>query len=229
MLQQTITDGSALAKLAEFIKAQGGDPAYIYDPSLFQLAEIREEICAKESGFLQKIVCDEVGICSLLLGGGREKKEDTIDPAVGLVLHKKKGDKVQAGESLATIYANDPEKLLQEKSQILLVDDSKMNRMILAEILGDGYHILEAENGQECLEKLRAEAGNIALVLLDINMPVMDGFEVLKAMNANHTIEDIPVIMISSEDSDAAIRRSYELGRVIMSIVPLMHASYTAA
>ena len=104
------------------------------------------------------------------------------------------------------------EKLLQEKTQILLVDDSKMNRMLLREILGDGYRILEAENGQECLETLRAEAGNIALVLLDINMPGMDGFEVLKAMNANHTIEDIPVIMISSEDSDATIRRSYELG-----------------
>ena len=104
------------------------------------------------------------------------------------------------------------EKFLQEKTQILLVDDSKMNRMLLREILGDGYHILEAENGQECLETLQAEAGNIALVLLDINMPGMDGFEVLKAMNANHTIEDIPVIMISSEDSDAAIRRSYELG-----------------
>ena len=104
------------------------------------------------------------------------------------------------------------EKLLQEKTQILLVDDSNMNRMLLREILGDGYHILEAENGQECLETLQAEAGNIALVLLDINMPGMDGFEVLKAMNANHTIEDIPVIMISSEDSDAAIRRSYELG-----------------
>ena len=104
------------------------------------------------------------------------------------------------------------EKLLQEKSKILLVDDSKMNRMMLTEILGDSYHILEAENGQECLETLQAEAGNIALVLLDINMPVMDGFEVLKAMNRNHTIEDTPVIMISSEDSDAAIRRSYELG-----------------
>ena len=104
------------------------------------------------------------------------------------------------------------ETLLQEKSQILLVDDSAMNRMMLTEILGEGYHILEAENGRECLETLQAEAGNIALVLLDINMPVMDGFEVLKAMNANHTIEDTPVIMISSEDSDAAIRRSYELG-----------------
>ena len=104
------------------------------------------------------------------------------------------------------------EKLLQEKTQILLVDDSKMNRMMLKEILGGDYSILEAENGQECLEKMQAEAGNIALVLLDINMPVMDGFEVLKAMNANHTIEDTPVIMISSEDSDATIRRSYELG-----------------
>ena len=111
------------------------------------------------------------------------------------------------GHSLAAL-----EKLLQNKSQILLVDDSAMNRMILKEILGDDYSILEAENGQECLEKMQAEAGNIALVLLDINMPVMDGFEVLKAMNANHTIEDIPVIMISSDDSDAAIRRSYELG-----------------
>ena len=111
------------------------------------------------------------------------------------------------GRSLAAL-----ETLLQEKSRVLLVDDSKMNRMMLAEILGDSYHVLEAENGKECIEKLQEEAGNIALVLLDINMPVMDGFEVLKAMNANHTIEDTPVIMISSEDSDAAIRRSYELG-----------------
>ena len=111
------------------------------------------------------------------------------------------------GHSLAAL-----EKLLQNKSQILLVDDSAMSRMILKEILGGDYNILEAENGQECLEKMQAEAGNIALVLLDINMPVMDGFEVLKAMNVNHTIEDIPVIMISSDDSDAAIRRSYELG-----------------
>ena len=104
------------------------------------------------------------------------------------------------------------EELVEEKPQILLVDDSEMNRLILAEILQGDYRILEAKDGRECMDALQAEAGNLALVLLDINMPVMDGFEVLKAMNANHTIEDIPVIMISSDDSDDAIRRSYELG-----------------
>ena len=97
------------------------------------------------------------------------------------------------------------------KQKILIADDSEINRALLMEILGDGYEYLEAENGVQAVELLR-EHTDIALVLLDINMPVMDGFEVLKAMNANHTIEDIPVIMISSEDSDAAIRRSYELG-----------------
>ena len=111
------------------------------------------------------------------------------------------------GQDLAAL-----ERFLQEKSQILLVDDSEMNRVMLSEILGQEYRILEAKDGQECMEKLQEEAGNIALVLLDINMPGMDGFEVLRAMNANHTIEDTPVIMISSEDSEDANRRSYELG-----------------
>ena len=98
------------------------------------------------------------------------------------------------------------------KPQILLVDDSAMNRAILAEILGGDYRILEAENGQECMEKLQSRAADIALVLLDIVMPVMDGFEVLEAMNASRVIEDIPVIMISSDDSLASLRRSYDLG-----------------
>ena len=100
----------------------------------------------------------------------------------------------------------------QTKPQILLVDDSALNRAILAEILGGDYRIIEAENGKECVEKLQAEAGDIALVLLDIIMPEMDGFEVLEAMNASHVIEDIPVIMISSDDSLATLRRSYDLG-----------------
>ena len=152
---------------------------------------------------------------SLSIGGTMQAITDSMENAVrraDRLMYQAKGRKNAVtvevpGHSLAAL-----EKLLQKKSQILLVDDSTMSRMILKEILGGDYSILEAENGQECLEKMQAEAGNIALVLLDINMPVMDGFEVLKAMNVNHTIEDIPVIMISSDDSDAAIRRSYELG-----------------
>ena len=152
---------------------------------------------------------------SLSIGGTIQSITDPVESIVrraDWLMYQAKGRKNAVmvevpGHSLAAL-----EKLLQNKSQILLVDDSAMNRMILKEILGGDYSILEAENGQECLEKMQAEAGNIALVLLDINMPVMDGFEVLKAMNANHTIEDIPVIMISSDDSDDAIRRSYELG-----------------
>ena len=152
---------------------------------------------------------------SLSIGGTIQSITDTMESIVrraDRLMYQAKGRKNAVmvevpGHSLAAL-----EKLLQNKSQILLVDDSAMSRMILKEILGGDYSILEAENGQECLEKMQAEAGNIALVLLDINMPVMDGFEVLKAMNVNHTIEDIPVIMISSDDSDAAIRRSYELG-----------------
>ena len=152
---------------------------------------------------------------TLSIGGTLQSITDPVENIVrraDWLMYQAKGRKNAVmvevpGHSLAAL-----EKLLQKKSQILLVDDSAMSRMILKEILGGDYSILEAENGQECLEKMQAEAGNIALVLLDINMPVMDGFEVLKAMNVNHTIEDIPVIMISSDDSDAAIRRSYELG-----------------
>lgn len=152
---------------------------------------------------------------SLSIGGTIQSITDPVERIVrraDWLMYQAKGRKNAVmvevpGHSLAAL-----EKLLQNKSQILLVDDSAMSRMILKEILRGDYSILEAENGQECLEKMQAEAGNIALVLLDINMPVLDGFEVLKAMNANHTIEDIPVIMISSDDSDAAIRRSYELG-----------------
>ena len=152
---------------------------------------------------------------SLSIGGTIQSLADPMENIVrraDRLMYQAKGRKNAVmvevpGHNLAAL-----EKLLQSKPQILLVDDSAMNRMMLTEILGDSYHILEAENGRECMEKLQAETGNIALVLLDINMPVMDGFEVLKAMNANHTIEDIPVIMISSEDSDATIRRSYELG-----------------
>ena len=98
------------------------------------------------------------------------------------------------------------------KHQILIVDDSDLNRGILSAILEDEYKILEASNGEECIEIMQQFGTGIALILLDIVMPVMDGFEVLAYMNRNHWIEDIPVIMISSDDSEGNIRKAYELG-----------------
>ena len=96
--------------------------------------------------------------------------------------------------------------------QLLVVDDSEMNREILKEILGKEYRILEACDGEEALKMLEQYGTEISLVLLDIIMPKMDGFEVLAYMNRDKWIKDIPVIMISSEGSESYIRRAYELG-----------------
>ena len=96
--------------------------------------------------------------------------------------------------------------------QLLVVDDSEMNREILKEILGKEYQILDACDGEEALKMLEQYGTEISLVLLDIIMPKMDGFEVLAYMNRDKWIEDIPVIMISSEGSESYIRRAYELG-----------------
>jgi pyrimidine-nucleoside phosphorylase len=116
-LYGTIKDKSALNKLAEFIKAQGGNEAPVYDTSLLPKASIIEEIKSEQEGYVDHIIADEIGIVSLILGGGRETKESEIDLAVGLVLHKKVGDSVKKGESLATIYANDKVKLAAAKER----------------------------------------------------------------------------------------------------------------
>lgn len=104
------------------------------------------------------------------------------------------------------------ENLRESKPEVLIVDDSRMNREILSEMLGSGYKITEAENGEECITALQQRGTGISLILLDIVMPVADGFTVLNYMTRNHRIEDIPVIMISSEGSEETIRRAYEMG-----------------
>jgi putative two-component system response regulator len=98
------------------------------------------------------------------------------------------------------------------KQKILIVDDSEMNRAILSEMLGDEYEIIEAEDGGQAVAILQKHCLDISLVLLDIVMPVMDGYEVLAVMNKKRWIEDIPVIMISAENSSSHIERAYELG-----------------
>lgn len=119
MLEQVIANGSALKKLAEFVEAQGGDASAVYDTSKLPKASMVEAVNATESGYISKIACAEVGICSLILGGGRETKESEIDLSVGIVLTKKVGDKVEKGDTIAYIHANGRQKLETAKERFL--------------------------------------------------------------------------------------------------------------
>ena len=100
---------------------------------------------------------------------------------------------------------------MDKRQNILIVDDSKFNRDILKEILGEKYNYLEAENGNQAIQMIGENIG-IDLMLLDINMPQMNGFEVLKIMKRSQCIEETPVIMISSEESVDTMREAYEMG-----------------
>ena len=105
MLEKGIEDGSALGKLAQLVEAQGGDSSAVFDTSLLPQAPVQLEAVSESSGYVKHICADHVGLVSMHLGGGRATKESVIDLSVGLVLKKKVGDRVEAGESLATIHA----------------------------------------------------------------------------------------------------------------------------
>lgn len=114
----------------------------------------------------------------------------------------------QASQSLPGIQLTKK----QPHQQILIADDSEMNCALLQEMLQDDFDILEASNGRECLAQLQEFSSSISIVLLDIFMPEMDGFEVLAEMSRLGYLDDIPVVMISSSDSDASIRQAYDMG-----------------
>ena len=154
---------------------------------------------------------------SVSIGGVMSLPDETVEHAVGradklMYQAKNRKNTVVTEDTAAPRASTAAGRENQTRQNILIVDDSEMNRAILSEILGSDYNILEAANGEECLAMLEQYDTGIALILLDIVMPVMDGFEVLAAMNRNHWIEDIPVIMISSEDSDPVVRHAYEMG-----------------
>lgn len=119
ILREAIKSGKALEKFAQFVQAQGGDPSYVYEPEKFEKAVIIEEIISPADGYISRINCEEIGNCSLVLGGGRETKESSIDLAVGLVFHKKRGDYVKKGETIATIHGNDRKKTDIAKERFL--------------------------------------------------------------------------------------------------------------
>ena len=119
LLKEAVKDGSALSRLADFVEAQGGDSSVVYHPEKLPRASVVLPVAAPVSGFVSRIACDEVGVCSLILGGGRETKESVIDLSVGLVLQKKTGDYVRAGEPLAFLHANDEGKAREAEKRFL--------------------------------------------------------------------------------------------------------------
>lgn len=145
--------------------------------------------------------------------GGVISEDGQIDEAIAKadqLMYKAKEHKAQViTECDKTIFKKEK---IQNKPRILIVDDSEFNRAILKEILEETYEIIEADGGKEALHKIDEYGMEISLVLLDIIMPEKDGFEVLKYMEEESLISDIPVIIISSEDSANYIRRAYEMG-----------------
>ena len=117
-LKQTLVDGSAFATFKKFVVAQGGCEEEVLHPEKLPVARYVKDVLCEEEGFIAKIQTEEIGRISLLLGGGRETKESAIDLTVGLILNKKRGDKVQKGDVLATIHANDKEKLVQARRRL---------------------------------------------------------------------------------------------------------------
>ena len=117
-LLDSIKSGAALEKFAEFIRSQGGDAREVYDPSLLPHAPVVLEASAPVGGYVNHIDATGVGLVSMHLGGGRATKDSEIDLSVGLVLHKKVGDAVAAGESLASIHAKDEASAMQAAEQL---------------------------------------------------------------------------------------------------------------
>lgn len=129
MLEESIKNGSALEKFAQFVARQGGDADQVYHPEKLPKATKQLGIIVEQDGYLASCNNKEVGMASLVLGGGRETKESEIDLSVGIILHKKLGDEVHAGDSLAVLYGNDDVKLQQAKERLLnayTISDTKV-------------------------------------------------------------------------------------------------------
>ena len=126
MLQKVIDDGSALNKLKEMVKAQGGDVSYIEHPEKFELSKHIVEVKANKDGYVKRIVALEIGESAMRLGAGRETFDDVIDMSAGIVLNKKVGDKVKKGETLCVVHTNKDEfaSILKDiENSFIIVDE----------------------------------------------------------------------------------------------------------
>ncbi|NHM75671.1 pyrimidine-nucleoside phosphorylase [Staphylococcus sp. 11007852] len=136
-LQEVIDNGAAIEKFKTFLSNQGGDASVVDDPSKLPTAQYTFELPAKTAGVVSEMVANEIGIASMMLGAGRQTKEDDIDLAVGLVLHKKIGDKVEKGESLLTIHANqeDVEAVKQKLYDNITISDSAETPKLIYKVI----------------------------------------------------------------------------------------------
>jgi len=139
--EKLIRSGAALGKFRQMIELQRGDAKVIDNPSCLPRAKHRMEVTAASSGRVAEIDCQAVGVASVILGGGRKKKEDSVDPSVGIIMHSKLGDEVSAGEPLCTIHYNSENQageaaaLLQKSFQIR-ADAAQQNRPLVRRIIG---------------------------------------------------------------------------------------------
>jgi thymidine phosphorylase len=113
-----ISSGKALERFRQMIELQGGDPRVIDDAKKLPQAKHTMQVLSPKPGYLSAMQCEQIGTACVILGGGREKKEDSVDPSVGIVLHKKVGDAVAAGEPLATIHYNAEDRAARAKQRI---------------------------------------------------------------------------------------------------------------
>ena len=196
----------------------GGDEFLLLIPDINvdnftkKLKEIQEEVhAARVPGYSQLKLSVSIGG---VLSTGEKLGEAVLRADKFMYRAKQRKNMVVISENEIAGRNSAQEILLQDKTRltILIVDDSEMNRCILSEMLGADYDILEATNGEEAIKLLRQYETGISLVLLDLVMPVLDGFGVLSYMNERNWLEDIPVIMISGEDSVSYVRRAFDLG-----------------
>ena len=140
MAGKALADGSGLAQLGRFIEAQGGNPAVIDDYSLFPQASVMDELKAEKDGYVEEIAARTIGLASQHTGAGRATKESSIDLSAGVYLHKKVGDKVTAGDTLAVFYGNDRAKVdaavAEAKKAFKITDKTCERPVLIKEIIG---------------------------------------------------------------------------------------------